>query len=126
MNNHCAKFISTLRPAVRLPMESQQKYTILLKGTLKRITLRPGVAVSTDHFESRIKGLTPSSFGRSTPQHYVGGCIFVDHMSSYLHVEHQSRLSSSKTISTKNYLKDIVWIMKSWWTLMLQTIKYLR
>ena len=34
------------------------------EGDLKIIHLRPGDAVSTDHFESRIKGRTLSSFGR--------------------------------------------------------------
>ena len=38
------------------------------EGDLKSNHLRPGDAVSTDHFESRIKGRTLSSFGRSTSQ----------------------------------------------------------
>ncbi len=71
------------------------------EGDLKNNHLRPGDAVSTDHFESRIKGRTLSSFGRSTSQQYVGGCLFVDHMSSYIHVEHQLGFSSSETIRAK-------------------------
>ena len=71
------------------------------EGDLKSNHLRPGDAVSTDHFESRIKGRTLSSFGRSTSQQYVGGCLFVDHMSSYIHVEHQLSFSSSETIRAK-------------------------
>ena len=57
-------------------------------GALKRGHLRPGAAVSVDHFESRLLGRTYTSFGKTTSDHYVGGCIFVDHASRYLHVEH--------------------------------------
>ena len=57
--------------------------------------------MSTDNFESRIKGCTLYSFGQSTSEHYIGGCIFVDHMSSYIHMEHQFGISSSETIKAK-------------------------
>ena len=68
------------------------------EGDLKNNHLRPGDAVSSDHFKSRVKGRTLSSFGRSTSQQNVGGGLFVDHMSSYIHVEHQLGFSSSGTI----------------------------
>ena len=71
------------------------------EGDLKNNYLRPGDTVSTDHFESRIKGRALSSFGRSTSQQYVGGCLFVDHMSAYVHVEHQLGFSSSETMRAK-------------------------
>jgi hypothetical protein len=54
-----------------------------------------------DHFESRIKGRTYTSYGRPTSEHYVGGCVFVDHMSGYIHIEHQLGFSSSETIRAK-------------------------
>ena len=72
-----------------------------VEGDLKKGHLRPGASVSVDHFESRIKGRTFNSFGRSTSEHYVGGCIFVDHMSGYLQVEHQLGFSSTETIRAK-------------------------
>lgn len=73
-------------------------------GALKDGHLRPGSKVSADHFESRLKGRTYSSFGKTTSDQYVGGCIFVDHMSGYIHVEHQLGFSSSETIRAKqNY-----------------------
>jgi hypothetical protein len=76
------------------------------EGSLKDNHLRPGAAVSVDHFESRLKGRTYSSFGRSNSEKYVGGCIFVDHMSGYIHVEPQLGFSSSETIRAKqNYEK---------------------
>ena len=71
------------------------------EGDLKKGHLRPGASVSVDHFESRIKGRTFNSFGRSTSEHFVGGCVFVDHMSGYLQVEHQLGLSSTETIRAK-------------------------
>jgi hypothetical protein len=56
-----------------------------------------------DHFESRLQGHTYTSFGKTTSDQYVGGCIFVDHASSgYLHVEHQLRFSASERILAKH------------------------
>ena len=49
---------------------------------------RAGNLVSVDHFESRLKGRTYSSLGGMTSEKYVKGCIFVDSMSSFLHMEH--------------------------------------
>jgi hypothetical protein len=73
-------------------------------GALKDSHLRAGSAVSVDHFESRLKGRTYTSYGKTTSDQYVGGCIFVDHMSGYIHVEHQLGFSSTETIRAKqNY-----------------------
>ena len=73
-------------------------------GALKRNHLRPGAAVSVDHFESRLRGRTYTSYGKTTSEQYVGGCIFVDHASGYLHVEHQLGFSAAETIRAKqNY-----------------------
>ena len=48
----------------------------------------------------------PLAFGRANSDQYVGGCIFVDHMSSYIHNEHQLGFSGSETIWAKqNYKK---------------------
>lgn len=59
------------------------------EGDLKNNQLRPGASVSIDHFESRIKGRTLTSFGCSMSEQYGGGCVFVDYMSSYTQVVHQ-------------------------------------
>jgi hypothetical protein len=73
-------------------------------GALKDSHLRAGSSVSVDHFESRLKGRTYTSYGKTTSDQYVGGCIFVDHMSGYIHVEHQLGFSSTETIRAKqNY-----------------------
>ena len=76
-------------------------------GHLKAGDLRPGASVSADHFESRIKGRTLTSFGRPTSDQYVGGCIFVDHMSGYIHVEHQVGFSSIETIRAKQNFEKL-------------------
>jgi len=69
--------------------------------SIRKDHLRAGAAVSVDHFESRLKGRTFSSFGTATSQTYVGGCIFVDHMSGYIHIGHQLGFSASETIRVK-------------------------
>jgi hypothetical protein len=76
-------------------------------GSLKDGCLRPGMKVSADHFESRLKGRTYTSFGKTTSDQYVGGCIFVDHMSGYIHVEHQLGFSSSETIRAKQNFEQM-------------------
>ena len=70
-------------------------------GNLKLDDVNPGSTVSVDHFESRLRGRTLSSLGRSTSPTYVGGCVFVDHMSGYIHVEEQLGFSASETIRAK-------------------------
>ena len=74
-------------------------------GSLKVNDLRDGSSVSVDHFESRLKGRTYTSFGKTTSDQYVGGCTFVDHMSGYIHVEHQLGFSGSETIRAKKIMK---------------------
>ena len=69
-------------------------------GSLKRDDLTPGSSISVDHFESRLKGRTLTSRGRSS-ETYKGGCIFVDHMSGYIHVEEQLGFSASESIRAK-------------------------
>ena len=60
-----------------------------LERDIKRNNLCPGTAVSIDHFEPRIKGRTRSSFGSSTSEYFVEGCVFVDCMRSYINNDHQ-------------------------------------
>ena len=63
--------------------------------------------MSVDHFESRLKGWTYESMGGMTADKYVGGCIFVNSMSSFRHVEHQLDFSGSETISTKQNFEKL-------------------
>ena len=73
-------------------------------GSIRSNCLTAGASVSVDHFESRLKGRTLTSYGRDSSDKYVGGCIFVDHMSGYIHVEPQLGFSGSETIRAKqNY-----------------------
>ena len=78
----------------------KQSVNKVTDGSLKRDDLTPGSSVSVDHFESRLKGRTLTSRGRST-ETYKGGCIFVDHMSGYIHVEEQLGFSASESIRAK-------------------------
>ena len=54
-----------------------------------------------DHFKSRIKGRTFKSFGRNTSENFFGYCVFVDHISGYIQVEHQLGLSSTEKVRAK-------------------------
>ena len=67
-------------------------------GAIHQGQLRAGNLVSVDHFEYRLKGRTYQSMCRMTADRYVGGCIFVDSMSSFLHVEHQLGFSGLEIV----------------------------
>ena len=58
--------------------------------------LRAGNLVSVDHFESRLKGRTYISRSDLAAETYVGGCVFVDPMSSLLYVERQFEFFQSR------------------------------
>ena len=73
-------------------------------GALKAEHLGPGVRVSVDHFESRLLGRTFESYGKPSADTYKGGCIFVDHGTGYIQVEHQLGFSAVENIRAKqNY-----------------------
>ena len=86
---------------------NKQSVNIHTDGALKDTSLQAGQDISADHFESRLLGRTLTSFGRTTSPQYKGGCIFVDHMSGYIHVEHQIGFSSSETIRAKQNFEKL-------------------
>ena len=72
------------------------------EGVLRSGNLLPGQEVSVDHFISSVRGRLFTGYNRgSIEDRYVGGCIFVDHASSYIHIEFQSSLSSHETLGAK-------------------------
>lgn len=58
-------------------------------GAIHINQLRAGNLAYCDHFESRFKDRTYKSMGEINADKFVGGCIFVDSMSPFLHVEHR-------------------------------------
>ena len=61
----------------------------------------PGSSVSVDNFESRMKGRTYTYFVSNTSGKKLGGSIFDDHMSGYIHVNHKLEFFSLETIRDK-------------------------
>ena len=71
-------------------------------GTLRANNIFPGKEVSVDHFICSCKGRLFTSKGKSKDSDmYCGGCIFVDHCSSYIFIEFQTTLHSNKTVLAK-------------------------
>ena len=99
----CAYAKAHRRPAKGI----KQQVDVEVEGHLKQNHLRPGQAVSMDHFESRLKGRTYTSFGKTTSDQYKGGCTFVDHMSGYIHVEHQLGFSGVEAIRAKQNFEQM-------------------
>jgi len=75
---------------------------------LKKDDLNPGQEVSVDHFICSTKGRLFSSRGKSLEKDmFTGGAIFVDHSSSFLHVEFQSVMTSHATILAKTSFESM-------------------
>ena len=77
-------------------------------GVLKQGDLLPGQRVSVDHFASSVKGRLFTSRGKTSDDSmYCGGCIFVDHASSYIHIEFQNHLTSHETAKAKEDFESV-------------------
>lgn len=81
--------------------------TLEREGALKAGDLHTGVSVSVDHFESRLPGQTFDSYGKPSSSTYKGGCIFVDHSSGYVHVEHQVGFTAVEMIQAKQTFEKL-------------------
>jgi transposase InsO family protein len=64
--------------------------------------LAPGQRVSVDHFVCSAKGRLFGSQGKTSQDDmFCAGCVFVDHASSYVHVEFQAHLTTHETLQAK-------------------------
>lgn len=72
------------------------------EGVLKQDDLFAGQKIAVDHFVCSTKGRLFTSKGKtSEDEMYCGGCIYVDHATSYLHVEFQKHLNTHETLEAK-------------------------
>ena len=72
------------------------------EGVLRQDHLAPGQRASVDHFVCSTKGRLFGSRGKSDQNAmYCGGCIFVDHASSHVHIEFQAHLTTHETLKSK-------------------------
>ena len=72
------------------------------EGALKKEDLFPGQAISVDHFVCSTTGRLYESRGQSKDnEKYVGGLIFVDHASGFIHIEFVISLNATETIAAK-------------------------
>ena len=70
--------------------------------------LLPGQEVCVNHFICSTKGrLLTSHFASKESDMYVGGAIFIDQASGYVHVEHQSELTSHSTLCAKESFESM-------------------
>ena len=77
--------------------------------SLRARDLRARNTVLVDHFKSQFKERTVNSHDRLAVNQYVSGFIFVHHISSYLHVEHQLRFLIIETIQTKQNFEKLAY-----------------
>jgi hypothetical protein len=71
-------------------------------GALKKGHLYPGQCVSADHFICSTRGRLFTSKGKSKANDmYTGGCLFVDHCSTYVDCRFQTHLNTHQTLISK-------------------------
>ena len=71
------------------------------KSSLKHGDLQPGLTISVDQHESRVRGRTWTSRGKTAASAmYVGGTIFCDNASGLIHVEPQVSLNGAEAASS--------------------------
>ena len=90
--------------AKRRSVPSQRTHSKIqpVSGGLKKDQLFPGQEVSVDHFVCSTLGRLYTGYGKSSESSmYKGGAIFVDHTTSFVHVEHQTSLTSHDTLQAK-------------------------
>ena len=73
-------------------------------GILRQSALQPGACISMDQYEVTVPGRIATSANTSA-QRYVGGTIFVDHMSGKLFAHHQQSLRANDTLMGKRILE---------------------
>jgi hypothetical protein len=72
------------------------------EGMLRDDHLAPGQRVSVDHFVCSTKGRLLGSRGKTSQDDmFCGGCVFVDHASSYVHIEFQAHLTTNEALQAK-------------------------
>ena len=72
-------------------------------GALKNGDLLPGQQISMDHFICKSKGRLFTSAGKSLLQDmFCGGCLFIDHASSFVHIEFQVHLNTAESLNAKD------------------------
>jgi hypothetical protein len=100
---HAALRASTVNSTVALHPVTVTTAIVDRRNVLKTNDLLPGQTISVDHFACTAKGRLFTSAGKTKPDDmYSGGCIFVDHASGFVHIEHQQHMSSHETLKAKD------------------------
>ena len=93
--------------AKRRPTTTKQQHPVPFKThALKRDQLYPGQWVSMAHFMVTERGRLYTSMGKTTSDlMYAGSCIFVDHATGDVHVEHLLNFTTTETLQAKDRYK---------------------
>ena len=69
---------------------------------LKKDHLLPGQMVSADHYISRAPGRLCHTKGESDQSDmFSGGCVFIEHVSGYVSINHQVAINATETVKSK-------------------------
>ena len=69
---------------------------------IKKDHLLPGQMVSADHYILRAPGRLYHTKGKSYQfDMFSGGCVFIDHASGYVSINHQVDINTTETVKAK-------------------------
>ena len=69
---------------------------------LKKDHLLPGHVISVDHYISRAPGrLYHTKFNSDPSEMFSSGCVFIDHASVYVSINHQVAINTTETVKAK-------------------------
>ena len=69
---------------------------------LKKDNILPGHMVSVDHYISQAPGRLYHKKGKPDPYDmFSGGCVFIDHPSGYVSINHQVAINATETVKAK-------------------------
>ena len=78
-------------------------YNLIHIDVIKKGNLKPGMSISTDQYECRVRGRFPHTKGKEDPlKMYEGDTLFGDHTSGWIRVYNQVSLGESDTLRSKH------------------------
>ena len=78
------------------------KNNTMKEQELKKDHLLPGPMVSVDHYISRAPGRLYHTKGKSDQSDiFSGGCVLIEHASSYMSIKHQVAINATETVKEK-------------------------
>jgi hypothetical protein len=114
--NHMSSCPAPLCAAFQLNKQTRRNPEVVVGSpipekemSLKHSDLMQGNMVSIDQYTSTVPGCLPHTYGKEPKKDkYIGGTLFVDHATGYIHLGHQVSLQVGETLKVKHAFECVV------------------